>query len=548
MMNKIFILLVSSIMIFTACSKKNLENKNQISSNIDFSKPVKGDWIIVNLGEEPKTLNPITATDAYESRINSFVMESLLDRDKETLQLKLLLADTYFISDNKLEYTFVLKKGIKWHNGIELTADDIIYSFEKINDPKVLAPHLRNYYQDVKQVIKTDTYTVKFICAKKYFMQLENLGGIPIVCKKVFDTGDDFNNHPANRKPIGTGSYIFEKWETGQKIILKKNPDYWGNKPYLNKIVFKFISDDVVSLQALKKGEVDFAGLRPFHWIKESKSKSFNEKFTKLEFYVQNFNYIGWNAKKPYFKDRKVRTAMSYFVNKKQILKEIYFGLGTITTGPFYVFSEAYDTTIQPIEFDMNKGKRLLEEAGWRDTNNNGIIDNNGIEFRFEFLIVPGYKPTEQLATILKENLKKAGIEMIIRQLEWATFLQRLDNKEFDAVTLAWSMGIEQDPYQIWHSSGANEQNSSNFVSFENKEADEIIEKAREEFDKDKRNAMYRRLHRIIHYEQPYTFLFCQKSLAAVDKRFQNIKTYKIRPGYEMCEWWVPAELQKYKE
>jgi len=545
-MKKIFTLLLIIFLIYSCAKKEEKKILSNGSEKIN-SAAVEGDWIVLSFPAEPETLNPIIASDAYESRVNSYIMESLLERDKETLELKPLLADTYYISENKLEYTFVIKKGIKWHNEIDFTVDDIIYSFERIKDTKVFAPHLRNYYQDVESAEKIDTYTVRFKCKKKYFLQLDFLGGLPIVCKKVFDNGEDFNKHSAGRHPIGTGPYIFEKWKTGEKIVLKKNPNYWGEKKYLNKIIIKIITDSTATLQMLKRGDIDLTGLEPIQWIQETKSKSFNENFIKLEYFLQNYNFIGWNSKKIFFNDKRVRWAMTHLLDRQQILDEIYYGYGVLTTGPFYVFSDAYDSTLKPIEYDIEKAKKLLEESGWRDTNNNGILDKNGVEFRFEFLIVSGSRIAEQIATILKENLKRVGIEMIIRQLEWATFLNRIDNREFDAVILGWSMGIESDPYQLWHSSLANEKNSSNFVSFANKEADKIIEQAREEFDKEKRNALYRKFHRIIYDEQPYTFLFCPKALGAVHKRFQNVKTYKIRPGYDITEWWVPLNLQKYK-
>lgn len=533
------------VLSFVDCTKKSEKTSKTSLSEKELNTPVQGDWIIRNI-TEPENLNPITATDAYESRINNFIMETLLERDYKTLKLKPVLADTYFISSDKLEYTFILKKGIKWHNGENLTANDVIYSFNKIKDPKVLASSLRNYYKDVKAAVKIDTYTIKFVCTKKYFLQLSIIGGLPIVCKKIFDNGEDFNKHSANRHPVGTGPYIFEKWVTGQKIVLRRNPDYWKKKPFLNKIVFKFVNDPTISLQMLKRGDLDFTGLLPIQWAKERKSKKFTKKFTKLEFYIPTYSYIGWNSKKSFFNDRRVRTAMTHLLNRKQILEEIYYKYGLITTGPFYVFSDACDSSIKPLKFDINKAKKILDETGWQDTNNNGIIDKNGIEFQFEFLISSGAKTSEQIATIYKENLKKVGIKLVIRKLEWATFLGKIHNKEFDAVILGWSLPWESDPYQLWHSSQAKEKNSSNYVNFINKEADEIIEKARVEFDENKRNKLYRRFHQIIHYEQPYTFLFCPKGLGALDKRFHNINIYKIRPGYDVNEWWVPLKLQKY--
>ncbi len=542
-MKKIIILIITLTFIIS-CGKNNF-TKDVENSYTRIGKPVEGDWLVRSLSAEPATLNPITATDVYESVINGFIYETLLERDKKTFEMKPLLAERWTISKDKLKFTFYLRKGIKWQDGKEFTAKDVIFSYKKIMDPKVDSPHLRNYYRDIKKVEMINKYTVRFTYSKPYFLALEICGGMPIVPEHIFKNGD-FNTHPNNRHPIGTGPYIFEKWETGKEIVIKRNPDYWGKKSYINKIVFKIITDDTVRLQLLKRGDIDLAGLRPIQWVKQTSTTLFNTRLRKLKYYTPNYNFIAWNLKRFYFKDKRVRQALTHLINRRAILKNILYNLGNITTGPFYFFSKYYDKTVKPYKYSISKAKKLLKEAGWVDSNNDGILDKDGVDFRFTFLISSGSKFAEQLATIIKENFKKAGIIVDIKSLEWATFIQQLDNRTFDAVTLGWSMGVEQDPYQIWHSSQA--QKGSNFVGFKNKRVDELIEKGRMEFNTEKRVAMYKEIHRILHDEQPYTFLFCNMSLIAVNRRFQNTKVYNLYPGIDVTEWWVPKSLVKYKE
>jgi peptide/nickel transport system substrate-binding protein len=539
-MSRIIKFILAFLIFFYNCSsKKELSEISDIREEV----PTEGDWVLYRLSAEPTTLNPITATDVYESIVNGYIYETLIERDKESLKLKPLLAYKWVVSKDKLKYTFYIRKGIKWHDGEELTADDVIFSFQKIKDPKVDAPHLRNYYKDVEKVEKIDKYTVKFTYKKPYFLALEFCGGMPIVPKHIFEKGD-FNTHPNNRHPIGTGPYIFEKWETGREIVLKRNPNYWKKKPNIKKIIFKIITDDTVALQLLKREDLDLTGLRPIQFVRQTESKKFKKRFKKLKFYTPNYYYIGWNLRKPYFKDRRVREALTHLIDRETILNNILFGLGKITTGPFYYFSDAYDKDIKPYEYNPEKAKELLKEAGWIDSNNDGILDKDGIDFKFTFLISSASKFAEQLGIIIKEEFKKVGIIVEIKKLEWATFIQQIDERKFDAVTLGWSMGVEQDPYQIWHSSQAEQ--GSNFVGFKNKRVDELIEKARTEFNPEKRNKMFKEIHRIIHYEQPYTFLFCSMGLVALHKRFQNTKVYNIRPGFDITDWYVPKNLQKF--
>lgn len=509
----------------------------------DTGKPVDGDWLIVHLPAEPSTLNPITATDAYASQINDYIYESLLRRDPKTMELVPVLADSWEVSEDRLTYTFHLKKDIFWEDGKPFSAKDVVFSYERIQDPGVDAAHLRNYYRDIEKVEALDDHTVRYTYRMPYFRALEFCGGIPIVPAHRFSPEDDFNRHPIMRHPVGTGPYRLLHWDTGKEIVLVRNEGYWGEKPHLQRIVFKIITDNTVALQVLKKGGLDLMGLRPIQWVKQTGSRKFNQRFKKLKYYQPSYSYIGWNLRKELFSDRRVRRAMTQLLDRETILDRLLFGLGTVVTGTFYVKSPEYNHDIQPYPYDPQEAIALLEAAGWKDRDGDGILDRNGVPFEFEFLVSAGSKFGEQLATILQQNLKEVGIRMGIRKLEWAVFIQKIQSHEFDACTLAWSLSWESDPYQLWHSSQADR--GSNFVGFRHEEADRIIEAARTEFDPEKRRRLYHRFHEILHEEQPYTFLFTTEALVAVDGRFQNVKVYPM--GLEPREWWVPEKLQRYR-
>lgn len=506
--------------------------------------PDDGDWLIAHLSAEPATLNPITATDAYASNINDYIYESLLKRDEKTAQLVPQLAESWEVADDHLTYTFHLKKGIHWQDGAPFTARDVLFSYERIQDPKVDAAHLRNYYRDIEQLVMLDDYTVRYRYRIPYYLALEFCGGIPIVPAHLFAESDDFNQHPIGRHPVGTGPYRFVKWNTGEQIVLERDDGYWGEKPHLQRIVFKIVTDSTVALEVLKQHGLDDMGLRPIQWAMQTRGKRFQQDFQKLKYYLPSYSFVGWNLRKPLFQDRRVRQAMTMLVNREPILKKILFGLGTVISGPFYVNSPAYNQAIQPYPYDPKAALNLLHEAGWTDHDGDHILDKDGIPFEFEFIISSGSKFAEQLTTILQENLKRVGIRMRIRKLEWAVFIQKIDAHEFDACTLSWRMGWDSDPFQIWHSSQAEK--GSNFVGFVNVEADRLIEEARKEFDAEKRRQMYHRFHEIIHEEQPYTFLFTTEALVAVDRRFANVQVYPL--GLAPKEWWVPRDLQRYQQ
>jgi len=508
----------------------------------EATKADDGGWLVRRLSSEPATLNPVTATDVYESTVNNFIYESLLKRDNRTLDLVPLLAESWEVSQNKLQYIFTLRAGLKWQDGTPLMSRDVVFTFDTVKDPKVDAPHLRNYFRNLEKVEALDDRKVRFTYSEPYFKTLEMIGGMGILPKHIFSDGD-FNTHPAGRKPMGTGPYRFVKWDTGKEIILERNEDYWGEKPHLKKMVFKIITDETVSLQVLKRGEMDLMGLTPIQWVRQTKGKKFTRMFDKLQYYLPGYSFIGWNQKRPFFSDRRVRTAMTMLIDRELVLEKLRYGFGRVVTGNFFFESPDYNKGIEPWSYDPEKAKRLLEEAGWKDTDGDGIRDRKGIPFRFEFTISSGSQFAEQMATILKDSLEKTGIEMNIRPLEWALFTKVLDDRTFDSVILGWSLPVEADPFQVWHSSQAEK--GSNFIGFENAEADIIIDEARVTFDRTKRIQLYRRFHQILHDEQPYTFLFVNKSLVALDKRFDNVTVYPL--GLDPTEWNVPLGRQKYK-
>ncbi len=504
--------------------------------------PEDGDWLVRHIRAEPATLNPLTATDVYESTINAYVYESLLERDNRTLGLVPLLAQSYEVSPDRLSYLFTLRDDVRWQDGTPLTAEDVKFTFDRIVDPKVDCPHLKSYFKDLVGVNALDERSVRFTFAGPYFKSLEMIGGQSILPKHIFEKGE-FNTHAAGREPMGSGPYRFVRWETGKEIVLERNPEYRGEKPHLDRIVFRIITDDNAALQVLKSGEMDLMGLTPVQWVKQTENSRFKRRFNKHKYYLPGYSYIGWNSKRTFFEDPMVRRAMTMLVDRPAILERLRFGFGRIVTGSFFYESPEYDKSIEAWPFDPKKAARLLAEAGWKDSDGDGILDRNGVPFRFEFSIVSGVLFHEQLSTILKEELSKVGIEMTIRPLEWALFTKVLDERTYDAVTLGWSLPVEADPYQVWHSSQTEK--GSNHVGFRDKEADRIIEEARITFDKEKRIQLYRDFHRILHEQQPYTFLFVSESLVAVDRRFNNVNVYPL--GIDTTEWWVRGKDQRYR-
>jgi peptide/nickel transport system substrate-binding protein len=407
-------------------------------------------------------------------------------------------------------------------------------------------------------VLKINSHLVQFRYKKPYFLSLSFCGGLPLIPVHRYQPeqfkGDEkslaeyFNSHPDNWKPIGNGSYLFKEWKKSQVIILTKNKNYWAAKekfpyfqkdqPYLDEIHYVIINNSNAALKELMSDnlDTDFDITQSIWEDPRTSSDSFNKKFARARYITPLYTYIGWNNKRPFFKDYRVRQAMTRLIPKEKILKEIHFGLGENVTGPFYSKGPIYDNSLPVQAYNTVLARKLLEEAGWVDHDGDGIRDKDGVKFEFEYLIHNAKEYHQKIADIIKESLEEAGIVMHIRMIDWTIFAQTVAERNFDAVRFAWGTGIDDDPFQIWHSSQIGG-GGSNFISYSNPEVDQIIESGRNIFDPIRRWALFRRLHQILYQEQPYTFLFSLDALAIYHRKFRGVKFYSS--GYNLNEWYI---------
>ncbi len=500
---------------------------------------------------EPEKLNPINSQDLYASYVQQYVMDGLLTQNLDTYEFEPGLAERYEISKDGMTYTFYLRKDAKWSDGKPVTAEDVKFSFDSVKDKRYNAVHRLPYYETIGDVTVVDPYTVKIGTTKKYFMNLEVMaseGYTPIVPKHIY--GDP--SKKLNKDLFGSGPYKVEKYNKGKNIILVRNKDWWGNqashlkgKYNFERIMIRFVKEENLEIEMLKKGQLDYDGLSPEAFIKKTEGAPFGTEILKKK--VENsdptrgYGFVGWNFKNGLFKDRDVRVALAHLMNREEMNKKFRYGLSVPATGPWLFNNPFANPEVKPFLFDVAKAKSLLKKAGWEDEDKNGIlektIDGKRTEFRFT-LLFPS-REVEKYFTMYKEDLKKAGVDMELKVVEWNTFMKALDEHKFDAVALAWGGGsLETDPKQIWHTS-ASAPGGSNFISYSNAEVDKLIDQAREELDAKKRKVLWQKIHKLIADDAPYAFLFNEKyAFYAHNKKIGMVKdTYKYAVG--RFYWWM---------
>lgn len=509
----------------------------------------EGDWLIWAMHAEPKTLSPISVDrDIYARWITvGNIFEQLLIYDWDQTKLVPWLAQSYEVSADGLQITFHLRQDIFFSDGVPVTSDDVIFTYETIINHEVDAADVANLYIDVEKVVKIDDRVLKFYMKRPYFKALEVVGfwDVGIFPKHIYEFTDPgrFNERISN--PTGSGPYLFEKWDVGSEVVLRRNENYWGRKPKLKKVIYKFIPNNIASLQALRSHQVDMIIPSLEQFADLLTDEDFRKEFNCVSYWNPGapFYYIGWNQNTPFFSDRRIRLAMTHIVNRSQIVSQLLKGQATTITGPFYVKGNQNDPDIKPWPYDLQKARTLLDEAGWIDTDGDGVRDKNGIPFRFKFMYSSQTVTSQRIAKLLKDEAAKVGIDVIPDPYEWSVIMGRLTDRKFEAMIMGWGGDIVEDFYQIFHSSQI-ENRGSNYVAFRNDQADTIIEQIRLSMDEIYRDRLSRQLHRILHDQQPYTFLYARPTFRLVDKRFTNTVVHKL--GFNYFEWYVPKEIQRY--
>lgn len=518
-----------------------------------LSNPSKGsaapdaNTFYMSLGTDPSTLNVITSSDAVASTVESFIYDSLATRDTNTYEWIPQLAESFSTSKDGLTFTFKLRKGLKWTDGQPLTSEDVKYSFDVYFDGRFEAPEKRVYFEGIKEVKIVDPETVQFIVKQPYFKNFDVAAGLTIIPKHFFSVGDP-KDPKFNKVLIGTGPYILDSWERGQRILLKANPNYWGRTvPYFKdrnlhgRISMKVITEDAVSLEMVKKGDLDFTGLTAEQYVQKTKGPEWGTKVVAVK--AENssddnlsYGFIAWNNVHPIFKDKNVRKAMSYLVNRDLMIEKFRFGLSEKASGPFGNKCACSSPNVKPITYDPKMAVEILTKAGWKMGPDGLSKDIDGKPTKLEFTLTNSSKDFEKYLTIIKEDMKKVGITLNIKFVEWNSFVKLLDERKFEAIGLAWTADLDPDPKQIWHSASIPSP-GSNFVGYSNPEVDKLIDEARSIMDQKARYKIMHKVHELIADDAPYSFFFNAKfAFYAASKRINRPKD-TLKYGIGVDTW-----------
>ncbi|RAP31431.1 peptide-binding protein [Candidatus Marinamargulisbacteria bacterium SCGC AG-343-D04] len=476
--------------------------------------------LVMRLGAEPSMLNPILSTDAPSSSVNGYIFNGLL-KVNEKMELVPDLAEKYTVSEDGRRLVFYLKKNVKWHDGVPFTASDVVFTFDKILDSNTNTVRRSDYIINGEPIgfEAVGDYEIR-ITLPSPFAPLLNRLTMGIIPKHIFNS-EDINISEFNRKPIGTGPFVFQRWETSQFVLLTQNLDFFDKKPTIETVLLKIIPDNNTALVSFEKEEIYSSGIpgKEFPRISES------SLFQTFQYYDLAYTYLGFNLKNPLFSMPDIRQAIAMAINKKSIVDGILRGYGTPAHLPTSPEMWTYPKRSFSYDFDPEGAKSLLKEAGFVMNSRTGIFEKNGDPFQFKIITNKGNKDREKAAEIIQGNLKDIGIDVSLQLMEWSSFIAIVnsdqDPKDYDAVILGWSLGLDPDGYSIWHSSQYPK--GFNFIGYQNETVDRFLELGRVTMDRDKRQGIYQTIYDEIAKDVPYVFLYYPESLVGINHRVKGL-------------------------
>lgn len=545
--------------------------------------------LVIHEIDDPDGMNPVVSNAANSLYIHNNMFSKLLVYDLQTLKLTPQLAKTLpeikVLEEGPyaggMSLTYEIHAEAKWENGDPITAADYVFTIKAIKNPKVNSAQLRPYFDflDAIEVDSENDRKFTIYSKQRYFRAEESSGQEAFVLPEyhydpeglmqsftieqlsdpanqdelmrnptISRFAEAFNSAEYSRDPamvVGSGPYKFVEWSERQRIVLERKTDWWGDKiegrqtleAFPPKIIYRVISDMNAAITNAKDGQIDvIRTIPPTKYIELKEDPNFSSNFDLSTPDQFAYHYIGFNLKRPQFKDKRVRRAIAHLIDRDEMIGAIFEGMAIKTNGPINPTKPYYNENLKDIEYNPELAAQLLKEAGWKDSDGDNIldkmVDGKKEDMKVEFKYNQGNTVRKNIGQILMDEAARVGIEVTLTPVEFAKLLTDADKREFDMVALAWvkTPGLD-DMKQVWHSE-ADRQGGSNRVGFGTPESDQLIDEIRVTLDKEKQRALYLRVQEIIYEEQPYVFLFVPAERIAINNRFDGTEVSPQRPGY----------------
>ncbi|MCU0327703.1 MAG: ABC transporter substrate-binding protein [Chitinophagales bacterium] len=577
-LNYAFVLVISLFCFNFSCKDASNAKENEIK---------------VHLLADPDLLNPYLSKSADATNIEELIFQKLIKFDLEAGQFVPVLAKSKpvitTLPNGKMKLEFEIRDSAIWDDGKPITGYDVAFSYKAVLNPKCNTEHIKPYFEFLENVLVDSLNPKKFsVIAKKKYILVEEYSGYFVLPRHIFDpkglmdkisfdaltnpieieklkTNSDaltfakeFNSELYSRDAKnlkGSGPYELKEWKTQQKVILTKKKNWWGhqyldsslaNYAYVDLIEYQIMNDWNTAKVSMKSGSLDCIKSIEFKVFDDlKKEEKFNANYNIHTPIAPQYVYIGLNQNNAILKELAVRKALSHCLDRDLIISTLLYGLGVKVNSMVNPNKDYYNKNIQSLPYNLELAKKALAEAGWKDSDGDGILDKvlegKLTKLSLDYKYNSGNETRKNIGLIYKENLKKVGIELNLSVKEWVKFLDELKAHEFDIYCGSWvgDPNVE-DPTQIWHTSSAK--GGSNYVSYGDATSDKLIEEIRGELDEDKRKSLYMAFQQKVNEDIPYLFIYAPLERLAFHKRFTNAKAFTERPGYDLGRWKLSSQ------
>lgn len=544
--------------------------------------------LIIRETSLPENLNPVTSSGATAQFIQNNIFAALMEYDPQTLKLRPMLAvaapTIQEISkgafENGMSLTYEIRPEAVWDNGTPVTGYDYLFTVKVVLNPLSEAGGLRSYYEFIDSVHVDSKHPKKFTIysKQKYFTAAESSGELQLLPEYVYDPEHRLRGFsipmlkdPAQEKTLqaspamksfsarfaspsyendpeyilGAGPYNVTEW-TDTTLVLTRKASWWGDKasnvPYMKaypqRIIYKIFPDNLATMKAFKEGRIQvYRDMPPAYFLEQKDHPKLSKEYEFSSPEQFSYAYIGFNMKSPKLSEKAVRQALAHLVDRNLIISDLYNGLAIATNSPVHPSKSYYHKGLADRAFDPALSKKILTDAGWKDSNGNGILDKTIggqlVELKLSYRYNEGNIIRRNIGLLLQSAASPIGVQIDMVERPWAQFIKEVRGGDAELFSLAWVQGPGLDDMkQLWHTS-ANDPGGSNPIGFGNATTDQLIEDIRHTLDETKRNELYKKFQEIIYDEQPYIFLVAPLNRIAISRKLTPSQANKLSPGYQ---------------
>ncbi|MDR3162363.1 MAG: peptide-binding protein [Helicobacteraceae bacterium] len=470
----------------------------------------------------PSRLNPLLATDTVSGELSLYLFDGLVKYDKNAKIVPEIAESWSFADDRTL--IFKLRKDRLWHDKTPVTARDAVFLYETAIGDRVLTPYASTFRM-VESVEAIDDFTLKVVYRSPYFKALETWM-MPLIPEHILRDDPNLMGSSFNTRPVGNSFYKLEELTLSRNLNLFRFDDFSPYPPAIDRVVFEYIQDPNMEFLRLKSGQIHIGSLNAMQFERQT-DNAFRERYEIIENGAFAYTYLGFNLHDPKFQDSRVREALSYAIDRQELVDVLFLGHGRVCNSPFLEGAIGYNDSIMSPEQNITKAKALLKEAGYDENN------------PFTFTISTNSTNHIRLyaGEILQHQLAKSGVKVTLRVMEWQAFLSRVvKTGNFETILLGWSLPLTPDPYSIWHSA-SDKAGGFNYIGYKNSEVDRLIEEAEVTNDREKVAAIFEKIGALIVRDNPYLFLYIPNEISAVSKKITPLEATRFGFSYNRIDW-----------